>query len=418
MENFSFGRIAFSREDLNMSDDAVIKVDRVSKKFAKSINQSMMYGIHDIARNLVHLSANSEKLRTGEFWAVDDVSFELKKGEVLGLIGKNGSGKSTMLKMLNGIYMPDKGNIKINGKVGALIEVGAGFHPLLSGRENIYVNGSILGMSKKEIDNKFADIVQFADIGDFIDSPVRNYSSGMYVRLGFSIAVHSTPEILLVDEVLAVGDLGFQAKCLNKIGEIRKKGTSIILVTHNMHTLSAFADKAVLFNDGKIKYHGDVSKAIEQYTDIFTDGESEDSGIEKVVTSTDEFRVLNVEFLPSRKLNPGDSFTIKLEYESKIDLNNIEIDILMREKNSGDRIYFQATNRSFDKVIDLKKGNGTINIVLNAIPINNSIAIISIAIWKDKRSQIIFWWRNIKVSFNPAALFSGENYLNVSYEIN
>src|SRR5512146_2462261 len=165
-----------------MSDDVLIKVEHVSKKYCKSLKRSMLYGISDIGRNLFGQSSSPEKLRKDEFWAVDDVSFELKKGEVLGLIGTNGSGKSTLLKMLNGIFWPDRGKITIQGEVGALIEVGAGFHPLLTGRENIYMNGAILVMGKKEIDEKFDDIVAFADIRDFLDSPVKYYSSGMHVR--------------------------------------------------------------------------------------------------------------------------------------------------------------------------------------------------------------------------------------------
>ena len=197
----------------------------------------MIYGVKDIGRNMFGLSSHSEKLRKNEFWAVDDVTFEIKKGETLGIIGANGSGKTTLLKMLNGIFWPDKGKIFVNGRVGALIQVGAGFHPMLTGRENVYINAAILGMSKKEVDEKFDDIVEFADIGNFLDTPVKFYSSGMFVRLGFAIAVHCEPNILLVDEVLAVGDEGFQNKCFNKIGELKKKETTTILVSHNMHII-------------------------------------------------------------------------------------------------------------------------------------------------------------------------------------
>ncbi len=182
----------------------------------------MWYGFRDILRDTAGLHPKSDRLRRKEFWAVDDVSFELRKGETLGIIGPNGAGKTTLLKMLNGIVLPDKGSLRIKGRVGALIQVGAGFHPQLTGRENIYINGAILGMGKREIDKKFDAIVEFADIGDFLDTPVKHYSSGMFVRLGFAVAVHCEPEILLVDEVLAVGDTGFQTKCFNKIGELKK----------------------------------------------------------------------------------------------------------------------------------------------------------------------------------------------------
>lgn len=224
----------------------------------------MLYGIEDISRDLLHLPNTSDKLRKDEFWAVDDVSFEVKRGECLGIIGRNGAGKSTLLKMLNGIILPDKGKITIKGKVGALIEVGAGFHPMLTGRENIYVNGAILGMSKREIDKKFDEIVDFAELEEFIDMPVKHYSSGMYVRLGFAIAVQLKPEILIVDEVLAVGDASFRAKCLNQIRQFINNNC-IILVSHNMHDINRVANKTILLQKGIIKPSKTISDCIATY---------------------------------------------------------------------------------------------------------------------------------------------------------
>jgi lipopolysaccharide transport system ATP-binding protein len=377
----------------------------------------MKYGFYDCSRNVLGINVDSGKLRKNEFWAVDDVSFELKRGDVLGLIGKNGSGKSTMLKMLNGIYMPDKGKIEINGKVGALIEVGAGFHPLLTGRENIYINGSILGMSKKEIDEKFDAIVEFADIGDFIDSPVRTYSSGMYVRLGFSVAVHSEPEILLVDEVLAVGDLGFQAKCLNKIGEMKGKGTSIILVSHQMNTISNFADRAILLHNSKMIYNGDISEAIQLYKNIFNEKIIDNESIDKIVTATNDFKVSDVKFVPSGKLNPGDDFSIQLEYESTTDLQNIDVELALIKDSNFSKDYYRSTNLLFNKQINIERGKGTFKITIKNIPINDSKLKLSIAIWKHRRSEILFWWRDINLNFNLVPLCLGENLLNVEYEI-
>ena len=248
-----------------MDKDTVISVEHVSKKYCKSLKKSMYYGAMDIGRNMLGLSSKSEILRKDEFWALNDISFEVKKGETLGIIGPNGSGKTTMLKLLNGIFWPDKGKITVRGRVGALIELGAGFHPLLTGRENIYINAAILGMTKNEVDKKFDDIIEFSDIGDFIDTPVKFYSSGMFVRLGFAVAAHSEPNILLVDEVLAVGDVGFQAKCFDKIGDLKNQGTAIIYVTHNMHQLSTFTQRAILFDYGIIRVDDNVNKAISEY---------------------------------------------------------------------------------------------------------------------------------------------------------
>lgn len=252
------------------SDDVLIKVENVSKKFCRSLKRSMLYGMEDISRDLLHLPNTSDKLRKDEFWAVDDVSFEVKRGECLGIIGRNGAGKSTLLKMLNGIILPDKGKISIKGKVGALIEVGAGFHPMLTGRENVYVNGAILGMSKREIDKKFDEIVAFAELEEFIDMPVKHYSSGMYVRLGFGIAAQMTPDILIVDEVLAVGDANFRAKCLNQIRQFINNNC-IILVSHNMHDINRVANKAILLQKGVIKPLNTVSDCIATYEIICMD---------------------------------------------------------------------------------------------------------------------------------------------------
>jgi len=247
-----------------MGKDIVIKVENVSKKYCKSLKRSMMYGVRDIAKNTLGLSAGSGKLRKDEFWAVNNVSFEVKKGETLGIIGPNGSGKTTMLKLLNGIFWPDKGKISVKGRVGALIAVGAGFHPMLTGRENVYVNGAILGMNRKEIDEKFDEIVKFADIGNFLDTPVKFYSDGMFVRLGFAVAAHCEPDILLVDEVLAVGDIDFQNKCLDKIASIRDKAT-VLIVSHNMNTIQLMCDRCLLLQKGKQAMLGKTTKILDFY---------------------------------------------------------------------------------------------------------------------------------------------------------
>src|SRR5206468_4283587 len=198
--------------------NVLVHVEHVSRRFCRNLRRSLWYGIQDIARDLNPFGRNSSggssSLRKDEFWAVNDVSFELRRGECLGLIGRNGAGKTTLLKMLNGLIKPDCGCIEIRGRVGALIALGAGFNPILTGRENIYVNGAVLGLTKREIDEKIEEIIDFAEIREFIDSPVQSYSSGMQVRLGFAMASSLNPDILLLDEVLAVGDMGFQAKCL------------------------------------------------------------------------------------------------------------------------------------------------------------------------------------------------------------
>jgi lipopolysaccharide transport system ATP-binding protein len=247
-----------------------IQVKGVGKKFCKNLNRSMLYGAMDIIKNTFGVMPDSSFLRRDEFWAVNDVSFELKRGETVGIIGSNGSGKTTLLKMLNGIFMPDKGEIRVNGKVGALIQVGAGFHPMLSGRENIYVNGAILGMSKWEIKQKLDSIIEFADIGDFLDSPVKYYSSGMYVRLGFAIAIHCAPDILLIDEILAVGDIKFQSKCFSYMTKnVLQQGCAVVFVSHNRYAVQDLCDRVVYLNRGEMRAVGPALQVIGRYlTDI------------------------------------------------------------------------------------------------------------------------------------------------------
>jgi len=248
-----------------MDKETVVSVETVSKKYCKSLKRSMYYGAIDIGRNIFGLSSRSEKLRKDEFWALNDISFELKRGETLGIVGPNGSGKTTLLKLLNGIFWPDKGKVTVKGRIGALIELGTGFHPLLTGRDNVYINAAILGMTRKEVDEKFDEIIKFADIGDFIDTPVKFYSSGMFVRLGFAVAVHCDPNILLVDEVLAVGDIEFQNKCLSKISEIQENAT-IIIISHNMNTIKLICDRCLFLYKGNQIDLGNVSDTLNAYS--------------------------------------------------------------------------------------------------------------------------------------------------------
>lgn len=247
------------------NNEVLVEVEHISKKFCKDLKHSLWYGVHDLTSELLGRNKRHSKLRKDEFWAVKDVGFELKRGECLGLIGPNGAGKSTLLKMLNGLIKPDEGSITIHGRVGALIELGAGFNPILTGRENVYVNASILGLSKKEIAKKFDAIVDFAEISDFIDAPVQNYSSGMKVRLGFAVAAQLEPDVLLIDEVLAVGDVGFRMKCYKHILGLMDDGVSIVLVSHNVNQLSRVTDHAVVLDKGQKVFDGPLTKAVGHY---------------------------------------------------------------------------------------------------------------------------------------------------------
>ncbi|MFM7728329.1 MAG: ABC transporter ATP-binding protein, partial [Flavobacteriales bacterium] len=224
--------------------EVLVKVEGVSKKFCKNLKRSLVYGGSDIVKGFCGIERSSD-LRKDEFWALNDVSFEVRRGECIGLIGHNGAGKSTLLKLLNGLILPDKGTIEMRGKVGALIELGAGFSPMQTGRENVYNNGAVLGFTKEEIDSNFDKIVEFAELKDFIDTPVQNYSSGMKVRLGFSVAAQMKPDILLIDEVLAVGDMGFVLKCFKLIDTILPN-TALIFVSHSMQMVGRISSQIVV----------------------------------------------------------------------------------------------------------------------------------------------------------------------------
>jgi lipopolysaccharide transport system ATP-binding protein len=241
--------------------EIAIRVEKLSKRYQIGVAQQR----HDTLRDA--LGANLARLRptrhgpraarhAEEFWALQDVSFEVKRGEVVGIIGRNGAGKSTLLKILSRITEPTSGQAQIHGRVGSLLEVGTGFHPELTGRENIYLNGAILGMRRFEIERKFDEIVAFAEIEKFLDTPVKRYSSGMYVRLAFAVAAHLEPEILLVDEVLAVGDAAFQKKCLGKMGDVAREGRTVLFVSHNMAAVQSLCNTSVLLSDGSIAARG------------------------------------------------------------------------------------------------------------------------------------------------------------------
>jgi lipopolysaccharide transport system ATP-binding protein len=209
---------------------------------------------------------NEEGEAPDRFWALRDVSFEVKRGEVLGIIGRNGAGKSTLLKIMSRVTTPTKGEVKIKGRVASLLEVGTGFHPELTGRENIFLNGAILGMTKNEIKKKFDEIVGFAEIEKFIDTPVKRYSSGMYVRLAFAVAAHLEPEILIIDEVLAVGDAQFQKKCLGKMGDVAKEGRTVLFVSHNMDAVRRLCDQTLILQQGSVSFSGYTDEAIHRYS--------------------------------------------------------------------------------------------------------------------------------------------------------
>lgn len=278
-----------------------IEVVDVSKRFRmyKERNQSLKASL-----------MRGRRAKYDEFWALRDVGFEIPEGTTFGLIGENGSGKSTLLKCLARILVPDTGNVRVNGSMAALLELGSGFHPELTGRENVFLNGSILGLGKKDIESRFEEIVDFAGIEQFIDQPVKNYSSGMYVRLGFSVAINVDPDILLVDEVLAVGDASFQAKCMEKFADFRTAGKTVVIVSHAMGSMRTMCDHAAWLEHGRLVASGPATDLVDSYIDkTHTDRPVEEAVHETGRHGSGEITVERVELLdaptsPSRRSAP------------------------------------------------------------------------------------------------------------------
>ena len=365
--------------------EVLVKVEDVSKKFCKNLKRTMLYGLQEIMGNMLGVRESNGDLRKGEFWAVDNVSFELKRGECLGLIGSNGAGKSTLLKMLNGIIAPDNGRIMIKGRVGALIEVTAGFHPMLTGRENIYIKGSILGLSKKEIDKKIDDIIEFSELGDFIDSPVKHYSSGMNVRLGFSIATQMEPDVLLIDEILAVGDVGFKAKCFNAIARL-VKNAAVIFVSHSMPQVARVCSHVCSMEKGKVTYLGaDVPKGIEFYYSQFKAGKG-------IVTGNGKATIHKIELTSNGKrditqINYLDDLTVILYVTVDPDVKdpNIGIYFLSREL----QIIAQCSSMSNKIPIHNTGDPFKITINLPRVNFNPGIYMISASVTDETRVDVL-----------------------------
>lgn len=312
---------------------SAIAVEYLSKKYIIGHQKQERYtalrdvlanGAKCLAHKLCHPFAASENDPTHEeFWALKDISFDIKQGDRVGVIGRNGAGKSTLLKILSRITEPTTGQIRIRGRVSSLLEVGTGFHPELTGRENIFLNGAILGMRKAEIKSKFDEIVAFAEVEKFLDTPVKRYSSGMYVRLAFAVAAHLEPEILIVDEVLAVGDAQFQKKCLGKMEDVGKEGRTILFVSHNMVAVKTLCSRGIVLNKGQVMYQGGVEDAVEQYV-------GQDS-LDKNQIYWD-----NISIAPENEYIRLKSISIKALQGSIIDIESgVEITIGFHNKTAG-----------------------------------------------------------------------------------
>jgi lipopolysaccharide transport system ATP-binding protein len=319
---------------------SIITVSKLSKKYTIGERQPY-YSLRDTISTIFHTPFHHKSLQKDEFWALKNISFEVREGDVLGIIGRNGAGKSTLLKILSQVTPPTNGEIKLRGKVASLLEVGTGFHPELTGRENIYLNGVLLGMKRWEINKKYSQIIEFAEVEKFLDTPVKHYSSGMYMRLAFSIAAHLEPEILLVDEVLAVGDPHFQKKCLGKMKDVSRSGRTILYVSHDLASINSLCTSAIYLDRGKIVDQGKVKTVTQKYiSDLFLESGNKAEGFfinrknpygEKKLIS--KVRLLNSKGKSLPFAFMGDPLKIEVEFGDISAYKNLMIGVIFIGRN-------------------------------------------------------------------------------------
>lgn len=368
---------------------AIIKIENLSKKYIighdkaatgsykyKSLRDSLAHTARGIGQRLLHpLSTNTETTDIEEFWALKDINLEIEQGDKVGIIGRNGAGKSTLLKILSRITEPTTGKVTMNGRVASLLEVGTGFHPELTGRENIYLNGAVLGMTRKEIKKKFDEIIDFAGVEKFLDTPVKRFSSGMYVRLAFAVAAHLDPEILLIDEVLAVGDAEFQKKCLGKMDEVSKQGRTILFVSHNMSAIESFCSRVITLNLGNKMFDGAVSIGVDTYLSDTTNNLQCNLKERKDRAGTQTAKIVNIKVY---RLNNSECYTIKSgeDYFFKIhiinlqcnDIENIEFSLDFFDERFNKLLLFRS-NFTTNNRLNLKTGDNILTCQINKFPL-------------------------------------------------
>jgi ABC-type polysaccharide/polyol phosphate transport system ATPase subunit len=383
-----------------------ISVDNVSKRFRVFQERNQYLKTSLLQR---------KRARWEDFWALRDVSFDVREGQAFGIVGHNGSGKSTLLKCLAGILTPDKGSMHVDGSMSALLELGAGFHQELSGRENVFLNGAILGMSRKELLKRFDEIVEFAGIRDFIDQPVRNYSTGMTVRLGFAVAINVDPDILIIDEVLAVGDAEFQAKCRDKIMEFRTAGKTIVLVTHGLSDVLGMCDEALWLDHGATRALGDPVEIVDEYTGIAREGRKAEQ-VEGTRWGSGEVRIVSMELLDGDGAQvafgrTGEPLVIRMHYAAYQPLENVVAGIGLDHQNGQ---HISGTNtRRHGRMIPLLDGNGYVDYVIPCLSLLEGTYELTAAIQDWTESHDYDHWRHgLKFDVLPSTVHE-EGYVSL-----
>lgn len=349
----------------NSTKPVVIRAQGVSKRFVINRSKSLKEKV---------VRASDSKKHRKEFWALKDVDLEIRSGSTIGLIGHNGSGKSTLLKMIGGIMQPDAGSVAIRGRIAALLELGAGFHPDLTGRENVYLNAAVLGLTRSQTDELFDDIVAFSGIAEFIDTQVKFYSSGMYVRLAFAVAVHTDPDILLVDEVLAVGDEPFQRKCIDRIRQFQKEGRTIVLVTHSMEVVADMCDRAIVLDHGKVISDGKPSDALRALRTGFEQARIEEQAKQQPkntdeVAVISELRLLDSDGIENNQIESGQGLILRAKIKTKQPFTGASLKVWI-SSSYGVGVFDASTRRLGVEIPDFTD-EVTVDLNFGSLPLNS-----------------------------------------------
>jgi ABC-2 type transport system ATP-binding protein len=371
-------------------DEPAIVVEGVSKRFRL---------FHERPTSVKERLLRLNRARAEDFWALRDVMFDVPEGHTWGLIGANGSGKSTLLKIIGGILRPTEGRVATRGRIAALLELGAGFHPELTGRENVYLNASILGLSRKETDRYFDDIVAFAELEEFIDSQVKYYSSGMFVRLGFAVAVHVDPGILLIDEVLAVGDEAFQRKCIRRVRDLQRQGRTIVFVTHAVQQVHQICDGAVMLDHGRVRAMGDVSAVIKEYRLLML---SRHVGFaRKDLTGDAEIAALELldrEGRPSSVVAPGGQFQVQVDIRANRPVDDPVVSMVINDAE-GEFVWRTGTG---DMQLGLVEGKLRVTFDMKTLPLAEGRYTLTVGV-HDRSERVVHDWQDQRYAFDISA---------------
>lgn len=375
-------------------DSAVIRVEGIGKQYTigrPEAYRTMRDAMVDIARLPLRIAARArgKSSKTQTFWALKDVSFTVDHGEVVGIIGRNGAGKSTLLKVLSQITEPTEGRARVRGRVASLLEVGTGFHPELTGRENIFLNGAVLGMRRQEITGKFDEIVEFSEIERFIDTPVKRYSSGMYLRLAFAVAAHLEPEILVVDEVLAVGDAIFQRKCLGKMSDVARSGRTVLFVSHNMAAVANLCSRAVLLRQGSVVADGPVTQVIDQHLlptdlDVSAPYQLRREVLEEHHRDNQPLTIRDVQILgrdrqPLQELGTGDGLVVRLSYRAERRVQAPAFMVSVKDRYGGE-LARVSTMPISGYYLEMIEGDGVVDLEIEDLPLTGGSYTVTVGV--------------------------------------